>query len=99
MFKWDIDINAVMMERGISITAARALFEVNRLVKAAAAEGQRDSSGIAYCDVGWNVLGQRIGKSRRTIDRAIAELKAAGLVKVERTRDNARIYILEGMEG
>lgn len=96
MFKWDININDVIMEHGISMTAARTLFEVNRFIKAAAAEGQRDSSGIPYCDVGLNTLGQRIGKSKRTMDRAIAELKAAGLVKVERTRDNARIYMMEG---
>ena len=99
MFKWDIDINAVMMEHGISITAARILFEVNRLIKEASKKGQRDSSGIAYCDIGINALGQKIGKSERTAARAIAELKKAGLVKIERTRDNARIYILEGVEG
>ena len=96
MYQQDINVDHVMKEYGISATAARALFHINRYIFAA--DGQRDSNGVPYCDVGFNTLAEATGKSRRTTDRAIAELKAAGLIRVERTRDNARIY-LKGARG
>ena len=100
MFRDDINVNAVMMEHGISATAARVLFEINRLVIVATTEGKKDSTGTPFCDVGCIKLGQMIGKSRRTIERAIAELKTAGLIYVKRVGlgHNDRIY-MKGMEG
>ena len=91
MYQQDINVDHVMKEYGISATAARALFHINRYIFAA--DGQRDSNGVPYCDVGFNTLAEATGKSRRTTDRAIAELKAAGLIESRRTRGIAHIYI------
>lgn len=93
MFRDDVNINAVMMESGISATAARVLFEVNRLVNSSRRNGKMDKRGIAYCYASKSALALKVGKSKRTIDRAIAELKAAGLIESRRTTRNAHIYI------
>jgi len=93
MYIDDVNVNAVMMERGISATAARVLFEVNRLVNSSRRNGKKDKKGIAYCYASKGALALKVGKSKRTIDRAIAELKAAGLIESRRTTRNAHIYI------
>lgn len=93
MYQNDINVNAVMMERGISATAARVLFEVNRLVNTSRHKGKKDRRGVAYCYASKVTLAAKVGKSERTIARAIAELKAAGLIESRRTTRNAHIYL------
>ena len=89
----DIDVNSVMMEKGISATAARVLSIVNRFVHASRMKGIRDSRGIPYSYASREAIAQRVGKSTRTVARAMAELKAAGLIEVKRTRRNAHVFI------
>jgi len=93
MYQQDINVDHVMREYSISATAARALFHINRYVFASRRGGKRDAKGIAYCYASRNALAEAIGKSRRTADRAIAELKAAGLISLQRTRHNGHIYL------
>lgn len=89
----DIDINSVMMEKGISATAARVLYIVNRFVHASRMKGIRDRRGIPYSYASRDTIAAKIGKSARTVARAMAELKAAGLIEVKRTRRNAHVFI------
>lgn len=93
MYQQDINIDHVMKEYSISATAARALFHINRYIFASRRGGKRDAKGIAYCYANHNAIAEAIGKSRRTADRAIAELKAAGLITLQRTRHNGHIYL------
>lgn len=93
MYQQDINVDHVMREYSISATAARALFHINRYIFASRRSGKRDAKGIAYCYASRNALAEAIGKSRRTADRAIAELKAAGLISLQRTRHNGHIYL------
>lgn len=93
MYQQDINIDHVMKEYSISATAARALFHINRYIFASRRGGKRDARGVAYCYASRNALAEAIGKSRRTADRAIAELKAAGLITLQRTRHNGHIYL------
>ena len=93
MYQQDINIDHVMREYSISATAARALFHINRYIYASRRGGKRDAKGVAYCYASRNALAEAIGKSRRTADRAIAELKAAGLITLQRTRHNGHIYL------
>lgn len=93
MFRDDINVNAVMMEYGISATAARVLFVVNRYVNSSRRNMKKDLRGVAYCYASKERIAQDVGKSRRTIARAIAELKDAGLIESRRTTRNAHIYI------
>ena len=100
MYQNDIDVNAVMMERGISATAARVLFLINRCVNSSRAHGKKDKRGMAYCYASKATLALKLGKSERTIARAIAELKAAGLIQSRRTTRNAHIYLsFYGVDG
>lgn len=93
MYQNDIDVNAVMMERGISATAARVLFVINRCVNSSRAHGKKDKRGVAYCYASKATLALKLGKSERTVARAIAELKTAGLIQSRRTTRNAHIYL------
>lgn len=93
MYQQDINVDHVMREYSISATAARALFHINRYIYASRRSGKRDARGVAYCYASRNALAEAIGKSRRTADRAIAELKAAGLITLQRTRHNGHIYL------
>lgn len=93
MFRDDVNVNAVMMEHGISATAARVLYVVNRYVNSSRRNMKKDKRGVAYCYASKDRIAHDIGKSRRTVDRAIAELKAAGLIESRRTTRNAHIYI------
>lgn len=89
----DIDVNSVMMEKGISATAARVLYMINRFVHASRMKGIRDKRGIPYSYASRETIAQKIGRSARTVARAIAELKAAGLIEVKRTKRNAHIFL------
>ena len=89
----DISIDAVMMEKGISATAARVLYHVNRFIHASRMKGIKDGRGIPYSYASREAIAARVGKSARTVARAIAELKAAGLIEVQRTRRNAHIFM------
>lgn len=93
MYQQDISIDHVMREYSISATAARALFHINRYIFASRRAGKRDAKGVAYCYASHNAIAEAIGKSKRTADRAIAELKAAGLISLQRTRHNGHIYL------
>ena len=93
MFRDDVNVNTVMMEHGISATAARVLYVVNRYVNSSRRNMKRDKRGVAYCYASKERIAQDIGKSKRTVDRAIAELKAAGLIESRRTTRNAHIYL------
>lgn len=93
MFRDDVNVNTVMMEHGISATAARVLYVVNRYVNSSRRHMKKDKRGISYCYASKERIAQDIGKSKRTVDRAIAELKAAGLIESRRTTRNAHIYI------
>ena len=54
----------------------------------------RDRDGY-YAYIGRATIAEKIGKSESTAARAIAELKAAGLIKTKRTRKFGRVYICE----
>ena len=89
----DLNIDAVMQEKGISATAARVLYHINRFVHASRIKGIRDRRGIPYSYASREAIARRVGKSARTVARAISELKAAGLIEVQRTRRNAHIFM------
>lgn len=93
MYQQDVNIDHTMKEYSISATAARALFHINRYIFASRRAGIRDARGVAYCYASREALADAIGKSTRTADRAIAELKAAGLITLYRTKHNGRIYL------
>lgn len=93
MYFTDISIDAVMMEKGISATAARVLYHINRFIHASRMNGIRDRRGIPYSYASRETIAQKVGKSARTITRAIDELKKAGLIEVKRTRRNAHIFM------
>ena len=99
MYFTDISIDSVMMEKGISATAARVLYHINRLVHASRMKGIRDGRGIPYSYASREAIAQRVGRSSRTIARAMAELKAARLIDVKRTRHNAHVYICYASDG
>lgn len=87
-----IDI-AVMDRYGINLSAARVLQLIERLVKASRQRGKLDKRGIPYCYASKEWMAGQIGKSERTIARAIRDLKAAGLIECKRTRSNAMLFI------
>lgn len=87
-----IDI-AVMDRYGINLSAARVLQLIERLVKASRQRGKLDKRGIPYCYASKEWMSGQIGKSTRTIARAIRDLKAAGLIECKRTRSNAMLFI------
>ena len=93
MYRDDVNINDVVMEHGISVTAARVLYVVNRYVNSSRRNMKKDKRGVAYCYASKERIAKDIGKSKRTVDRAIAELKAAGLIESRRTTRNAHIYL------
>ena len=93
MYFTDISIDAVMMEKGISATAARVLYRINRYVNASRMKGIRDKRGIPYSFASHEAIAKKVGKSVRTVTRAIAELKKAGLIEVKRTRRYEHIYM------
>ena len=93
MYQNDINVDHVMREYGISATAARALFHINRFIYASRRAGKKDAHGIAFSYASRNAIAKAIGKSVRTVSRATAELKAAGLILIVYTRHNAHIYL------
>lgn len=96
----DIVVDDAMMKYGISLSAALTLKYINRYVNASRLHCKLDRRGIPYCFASKEKLAQRIGKSKRTVARAIAELKAAGLIESRRTKGLAHIYITcYGLDG
>ena len=93
MYQNDINVDHVMREYGISATAARALFHINRFIYASRRAGKKDAHGVAFSFASRNAIAKAIGKSVRTVSRATAELKAAGLILIVYTRHNAHIYL------
>ena len=88
-----VDIEYVMDRYGLNLSAARVLKVVGQLVYASRLRGVKDGRGVPYCYASKEWIAGKIGKSARTIARAIADLKAAGLIEVKRTRANALIFI------
>lgn len=88
-----IDIETVMDRYGINLSAARVLKLIDRLVKASRQRGVKDKRGIPYCYASKEWIAGKIGKSARTVARAIRDLKAAGLIECKRTRANAMLFI------
>ena len=99
----DIVVDDAMMKFNISYSAAVTLKYINRYVNASRLHGRFDMKGIPYCFASKEKLAEKIHKSKRTVARAIAELKAAGLIESRRTRGLAHIYItclaLDGISG
>ena len=93
MNRQPVDINKIIADKGISATAARVFNVVYRLVCASANTGRRDRRGIPYCYASKERIAEMIGKSKRTVDRAIAELKAAGMLEGQRTTRNGRLFV------
>ena len=93
MNRQPVDINKIIADKGISATAARVFDVVHRLVCASANTGRRDRRGIPYCYASKERIAEMIGKSKRTVDRAIAELKAAGMLEGQRTTHNGRLFV------
>lgn len=89
----DIVVDDAMMKFNISYSAAVTLKYINRYVNASRLHGRFDMKGIPYCFASKEKLAERIGKSKRTVARAIAELKTAGLIESRRTRGLAHIYV------
>lgn len=99
----DIVVDDAMMKFNISYSAAATLKYINRYVNASRLHGRFDMKGIPYCFASKEKLAEKIRKSKRTVARAIAELKAAGLIESRRTRGLAHIYVtclaLDGISG
>lgn len=96
----DIVVDDAMMKYGISLSAALTLKYINRYVNASRLHCKADKRGVPYCYASKEKLAERIGKSKRTVARAIAELKAAGLIESRRTKGLAHIFITcYGLDG
>ena len=99
----DIVVDDAMMKFNISYSAAVTLKYINRYVNASRLHGRFDMKGIPYCFASKEKLAEKIHKSKRTVARAIAELKTVGLIESRRTRGLAHIYItclaLDGISG
>ena len=89
----DIVVDDAMMKFNISYSAAVTLKYINRYVNASRLHGRFDLKGIPYCFASKEKLAEKIHKSKRTVARAIAELKTAGLIESRRTRGLAHIYV------
>lgn len=89
----DIVVDVAMAKLNISYSAALTLKYINRYVNASRLHCVADMKGIPYCYASKEKLAQRIGKSKRTVARAIAELKAAGVIESRRTKGIAHIYL------
>lgn len=90
-----MDIEAVMDRHGLNLSAARVFRLIDRLVYASRLRGVVDKRGVPYCYASKEWMAERLGKSVRTIARAIRDLKAAGLIECRRTRANAMLFITD----
>lgn len=95
----DIVIDEAMERYGISYSAAKTLKYINRFINSSKTHGKVDRLGIPYCFASKATLAQKTKKSERTVARAIAELKAAGLIQSRRTKGIAHIYLLFANDG
>lgn len=89
-----LEASKIRGEYGLSTSAAMIFVRLSRLAYASAKNGKKDSNGV-YVYASRKQLGEYIQRSERTAQRAITELKAAGLIKVRRMgcMRNDRIYI------
>ena len=90
-----LDINQVIARRGITATAARLFYIINGLVNLSRNRNFKDKRGIPYCYASKAWLAGQIGKSERTVTRAIRELKDAGMIESHQTIRNARIFVTD----
>ena len=88
-----IDIEHVVERYGLNLSAVLVLMVIEKLVYASRRNGTVDRRGVPYCFAGKEYIAHEIGKSVRTVARAIHDLKAAGLIECRRTRANARLFI------
>ena len=96
MYQQQISINRVILDTGITATAARVLYEIDMLISSARANHNntfRDQRGVYFCYAGKEWFAQKLNKSIRTIARAIRELKDAGLIESKKTIRNSMIFI------
>lgn len=94
-----MDIEGLMERYAVNLTAARVLKVIDRLVRASRRRGVKDGRGIPYCYASKEWMAGQLGKSVRTIARAIHDLKAAGLIECKRTRSNAMLFITGDVAG
>lgn len=85
--------------KSVSLTAAAMYTVLCSLTRTSQRTGHKDHRGV-YVYASRRQLGQYIDRSERTAQRAIAELKAAGLIRVKRMglHSNDRIYVV-GYDG
>ena len=93
MFFEDINIARLTAESGISTTAAIVLFWINRYVSASRIRGVVDRRGTPYSYASQETIAHKVGRSVRTVERATAELKRAGMIEVRRTRKFAHTFV------
>lgn len=93
------DVVYIMERYGINLTAARVLMIVDRMVLEAQQQGIKDNRGLPYCCASKEWIANELGKSLRTIARAIQDLKEAGLIECKRTRTNAMLFINSDFHG
>lgn len=93
MYNNDLNIDTVMATYGVSASAARMLFHINRLVYVSRLRGIVDRRGVPFCFASKATLAAKIGKSERTAARCIVELKRAGLIESKRTKGLGHIYL------
>lgn len=93
MYLNDVNVNKLIIDHGISATAARLFFEINRLVNASRNRGFKDRKGVAYCYASKERLAEKIDRTPRTVYRCLKELKAAGMIQGQRTTRNGHLYI------
>ena len=93
MYVNDANINHMISSTGISSTAARLYFEINRCVNISRNRGIRDRRGVSYCYASKQYLADKINRSTRTVARCISELVSAGMIVCKRTKRNAHIYV------
>ena len=81
-----IDIEYIMDRYGVNLSAARVLRIIEKLVYASRLNGVKDKRGIPYCYASKEWIAGQIGKSLRTVARAIRDLKAARYSRNENPR-------------
>lgn len=78
----------------ISRTAGDLMVKLEKLMYSSIKNGVQDRNGY-YVYASHRVLADKIGKSESTVERAIRELKRAGLIWIRRTKHNGHIYFYD----
>lgn len=83
----------VAQKYNISRTAAGLYVKIKALMYSSVKNGVKDQHGY-YVYASHEVLAEKIGRSESTVDRAVRELKKAGLIWIRRTKRNGHIYFV-----